>query len=196
MNINNIKNNTNRNFINIIEYYQQLNSTHIFAKQTSTKLKEKISRLIITENQSNGIGTNGKKWYSEPYKNIMMTLLIFPNCNISKFKNFTIEIATCIKTAIKDLYNCELNIKEPNDLLINNKKICGILTEAKTLGVTVKELYISIGFNVNQELFPEEIINVATSLKKELKQDFIREDIIAHIINNLEILIKKLLFNT
>lgn len=192
MDIKYLKKNINQKFITEIEYYEELDSTHILAKETN----EKISKLIIADNQIGGIGTKGRKWYSEAYKNIAMTLVIFPNCNINKMKNFTIEIAKSIKEAIKNLYDYELTIKEPNDLLLNGKKICGILTEARTLKNSVRELYISIGFNVNEKNFPDEIINIATSLNKEMNKEFNREEIIIEILKYLEILIKKLLANT
>ena len=60
-----------------------------------------------------------------------MTIAIYPNCNIKKLKNITVEIAVKIKEAIKELYGYDLEIKKPNDLILNGKKICGILKETK-----------------------------------------------------------------
>ncbi|MFR5313036.1 MAG: biotin--[acetyl-CoA-carboxylase] ligase, partial [Clostridia bacterium] len=85
-----------------------------------------------------------------------------------------------------ELYNIDLNIKEPNDLLLNNKKICGILTEINTIGEKINYLIISIGFNVNEDNFSTEIKDIAISLKSEFKRDFTREEIIIKFIENLE----------
>ena len=71
----------------------------------------------------------------------------------------------------------------PNDLILNGKKICGILTEVHTQGEKIEYLLISIGFNVNEEEFSKELIEIATSLKNEYKKEFDREEIIVNIIN-------------
>ena len=70
--------------------------------------------------------------------------------------------------------------------MINNKKIGGILTEAILEGEIAKTIYIGIGFNVNQEEFPIELENIASSLKKETRNTYIREDIISEFLNIFE----------
>ena len=79
-----------------------------------------------------------------------------------------------------------MQIKEPNDLILNNKKICGILTEVNTIGNEINYLIISIGFNVNETEFPKEVQDIATSLKKEYSKDFDKEILIEKIIEELE----------
>ena len=111
---------------------------------------------------------------------------MYPKYKINQLSNLTIDIATKIKEAIKELYDYNLEIKEPNDLLLNNKKICGILTEIHTQGEQIKYLLISFGFNVNEESFSEETKNLATSLKNEFKNDFCREEILKKILEKLE----------
>ena len=88
------------------------------------------------------------------------------------------------------MYGYELQIKIPNDLTLNGKKICGILTEVHTRGEKIEYLLISIGFNVNEDSFSEELKEIATSLKMEYKEEFCREDIIINIINKINLLIK------
>ena len=70
--------------------------------------------------------------------------------------------------------------------MLNNKKICGILTETNIIGDKINYLIISIGFNVNELQFPEEIENIATSLKKETGKEFDKEEIVQKIITSLE----------
>ena len=79
-------------------------------------------------------------------------------------------------------------IKEPNDLMLNDKKICGILTQCTTLKETVCYVLIGIGFNVNQVEFNKELSDIATSLKKEFNIEFEREEIVAKILENLELI--------
>ena len=95
-------------------------------------------------------------------------------------------IAISIQKAIKEMFNVDLLLKEPNDLFLNGKKICGILVETKIAGKNVKALYISIGFNVNETSFPEDVANIATSLKKELYKEFDRENIIINFIKRID----------
>ena len=74
--------------------------------------------------------------------------------------------------------------------MLNGKKIGGILTQSKTLKEQVTNLYIGIGFNVNEESFAPEISRIATSLKKEYQKDFQREEIICKVLEEIENIIK------
>lgn len=191
MNIERIKKELKTNFIKYVEYREEVDSTHLLAKKITINRKN-IGKVILTDRQTRGIGTKGRGWHTGNGNNIAMTIIINPNCDVKKLKDITVKIALNIKKCIWELYSCNLELKEPNDLILNDKKICGILTETKLLGQMVKCLYISIGFNVNEENFPKEIENVATSLKREFKTDFDREKIIIRFINQLENLLIKL----
>lgn len=168
-----------------IEYYKEIDSTHLYAKRIAQNEK-KSGKLIVADSQTGAIGTKGRSWYTGNNKNIAMTIILKPKSKIEKFKSLTTDIAVAMQEAIYELYNIELKIKEPNDLLLNGKKICGILTQTSTTGETLNYLIISLGFNVNQAKFPKEVNQIATSLKKEYKKDFNREDIIIKFIENLE----------
>ena len=168
-----------------IEYFEQIDSTHKYAKKIAFENEEK-GKIIIADMQTAGIGTKGRKWYSGKAKNIAMSIILKPKIKIKQLEGFTIKIASCMKKSIYELYNIDLDIKEPNDLLLSNKKICGILTETSTIGEKINYLIISIGFNVNEDNFSTEIKDIATSLKSEFKRDFTREEIIIKFIENLE----------
>lgn len=172
-----------------IKVYEELSSTHLYVKDNLDKLEN--STVIIANRQTAGIGTHGRSWYSGS-NNIAMSIIYKPNCDIAKLDGITINIAKSIKEAINELYNIELKIKHPNDLLLNNKKICGILTEINTISEKINYLIISIGFNVNEIHFDDEIKNIATSLKKEYKKDFDKQKITIKILDNIEKLINKL----
>ena len=123
--------------------------------------------LVIAEKQTAGIGTHGREWYTES-GNITFSFSIFPNCNIKKLENLTYKIAEIFKEVFKDLYDISLDIKLPNDLMLNGKKIGGILTETKLQGENVKALVIGVGINTTVSSFPEELEEKATSIKREL----------------------------
>ena len=171
-----------------IEYYNEIESTHLYAKKIATQEKQS-GKIIIAENQTGGIGTKGRSWHTGNKKNIAMTIIFKPNCKISDLQNLTVNIAKTVQDTIQELYNIQLKIKEPNDLLLNNKKICGILTEINSIGENINYLLISLGFNVNEENFSDEVKGIATSLKLEFNKEFEREEIIKKFIEKLEKLI-------
>ena len=185
MDIEKIKNAKTKYLGKIIEYYEEINSTHIKAKEIANE-KNQNGKIIIAEMQTNGIGTKGRNWYTGKDNNIAMSMILHINCKLNKLEGLTVEIAKTMQTVIKKLYNINLEIKEPNDLILNNKKISGILTEINCIGEKINYLIISIGFNVNECNFSEETINIATSLKKEYNKNFIREEIIINFIEELE----------
>lgn len=176
MNIEKIKKETKQK----INYYKEIKSTHLHAKE----IQNEGNTILITEVQTAGIGTKGRKWHTGENKNIAMTIIKHPKCKVSELEGLTIKIAEDIKEIIKEMYGYELQIKIPNDLILNNKKICGILTEVHTQGEKIEYLLISIGFNVNETEFGE-FNDIATSLKKEYQKEFNREEIIINIINKI-----------
>ena len=143
-----------------IKYFETIDSTHKYIKEHASDLEDRT--IAIADNQESGIGTHGRTWYTGDANNIAMSMLIKPNCDIDKLNNITIEIAKSIQGAIKEKYNINLEIKYPNDLLLNNKKICGILTEIRSISKEVTHLIISVGFNVNEVNFDSETEKIAT----------------------------------
>ena len=186
--IENVKTNYMRK--NIL-YFEEIDSTQKKAKEIVSEIEN--GTIIIAENQTEGRGTHGRKWISEKGKNIMFTLVLFPNCNIEKIQGLTILIANCLVRAIENLYKIKLNIKYPNDLMCNNKKIGGILTESISQNSIVKKIFIGIGFNVNSKKLDKEIENIATSLCLEFDKEFSREKIISEFLNIFENEFKELI---
>lgn len=171
-----------------IKYYKQIESTHLYAK----KIEKEGDLIIIAEKQTVGIGTKGRSWHTGQNKNIAMTIIKHPKCNINKLEGLTTKVSEAIKEVIKELYGYELEIKIPNDLMINNKKISGILTEIHSRGEEIEYMLISIGFNVNEEKFEDNIKEIATSLKKEYDIEFNREEIIIKIIDKINKIIEQI----
>lgn len=185
MNLNKVIERNAKNIIKQIEYYEEITSTHIYAKSIAMEA-ENNGKLILADTQNSGIGTKGRIWYTGKGKNIAMTIILKPNCSILKLEGFTTQIAKWMQQTILELYGYKLEIKEPNDLILNGKKICGILTEISMIGEKINYLLISLGMNVNEEMFSKETKDIATSLKKEYGKDFSREDIIIKFITKLE----------
>ena len=183
MNIEKIKQAKTKYIGKNVIYFNEIDSTQTEAKRNVEKYSN--GTVIIADMQTAGRGTHGRVWHTKT-DNIAMTIILKPEININKLEGFTVAIAENIRQSIKELYGIELEIKLPNDLLLNKKKICGILTEVVTIKEIVKEIFIGVGFNVNESDFSSDISNIATSLYKETKQVYCREDIICKTLENIE----------
>lgn len=179
MNLKKLKNIKTNYLAKEIIYFNEISSTQNEAEKRIKQNIAKNGEIIIANSQTNGKGTHGRKWYTGNNENIAFSIVLFPNCNINQFKNLTIIIANCIVDTLKKLYNINVNIKYPNDIIYNNLKLGGILTQTTTINEKVKTLIIGIGLNVNQLDFAEEISEIATSLKREFNNiEFSKVDII------------------
>lgn len=136
-------------------HYEEIDSTQ---KEVWRRLENRI--IISADIQTDGIGTHGRKWYTTEKGNVAFSIGIALNANINKLNNLTFEIAETILEIFDDLYKIKLEIKLPNDIMIKNQKVGGILTETKLQGEIVKYLAIGIGINTNQQ-------EISTSIKKE-----------------------------
>ena len=149
--------------------------------------------LLIYKLMENG--THNRKWYTDEKNNIAFSFYIETNCNIEKLDGITVEIAKTILEVFKNLYNIVLEIKEPNDIVCNGRKIAGILTQSKSIENTLKYLIIGIGINTNQQKFNEEISNIATSIKNEFNTEIDNEKVISEFCNLFENKIIKMIKN-
>ena len=167
------------------KFYEEIVSTQIEAKKLTQSSIEN-GTMILADCQTNGIGTHNRKWYSEKGKNISLTLILYPKCKVKELESLTVDIAKCIVNSIYDLYGYKLDIKLPNDIMYSGKKIGGILTQIVSKGENIKYLLIGIGLNVNGEKFPEDLKEIATSLKLEFRQEFSRQKIVELFCINFE----------
>lgn len=154
-----------------IFHYKEIDSTQEEVKRRIEADDIENGDIIIADIQTKGIGTHGRRWYTDSKDNIAFSLYIDVGANVKYFDGITVKIAEILKDILKDIYDVELKIKKPNDLILNGKKIAGILTETKINADTVKYMILGIGMNTNKLDFNEEIITLASSLKKELGID-------------------------
>lgn len=148
-------------------HYKEIDSTQ---KEIWRRIENKNidnGTLILADIQTDGIGTHGRKWYTSQKENIAFSFVIYPNIQIQKIENLTVEIAETLLEVFQKIYSIQLAIKNPNDIIINNKKVGGILAETKLRGEQIECLVIGIGINTNQQKFTKEIENIATSIKNE-----------------------------
>ena len=142
--------------------------------------------IVIADIQTAGKGTHGRIWHTDNENNIAFSFFVQLDCNISKLTGITTKIAEIIVETFKEKYNIGLDIKSPNDIMPNNKKLGGILTETKMVGENVKYLVVGIGINTSKEHFTDDIKDIATSIKKEFNIDVDTQEVIAEICNKIE----------
>jgi len=125
--------------------------------------------LVVAEEQSGGRGRMGRAWHSPAGAGLWFSLVLFPPVNPSDASQLTMLTAVAATRAVRSAADVPAVIKWPNDLLVKNKKVVGILTELSAEMDRVNYLVVGVGINVNQEEadFPEEIRRTATSLKIE-----------------------------
>lgn len=181
--------NLNTKFIgkNII-HFDSINSTNIKAKELA-ELGEVEGSIIISEEQTMGKGRLGRTWVSPKHAGIWMSLILRPDLLPSKASLITQLGAAAVAKALLSL-GVTPYIKWPNDLLVNGKKVCGILTEMSCELNQINYIVMGIGVNVNQDLshFPDDLKDIATSLRIEEGKNFSRKALTAHIINEFEVL--------
>ena len=166
-----------------IAYYEDIDSTNIRLKEWAKDGAIEGS-LVIAEKQNNGKGRLGKVWNSPEGEGIWMSILVLPNIDIEKVPQLTLlaGLATC--NAIREVTGMEVMIKWPNDLVLNGKKICGILCELVKLE-NGNGVIIGIGINVNSKQFPSDL-PYASSLYLEGGQMYKRETIVRSVLEHLE----------
>ena len=167
-------------------YHNKLDSTQSEIWRLIKKDEIINGPVVLADIQTAGKGTHGRTWYTDEENNIAFSLYITPNCNIKKLDGITLKIAQLIIGIFKDQYNIDLQIKLPNDIVFNGKKIGGILTETQIISEVVKYLVIGIGINTNKKSFNDEIKDIATSIRKEFNINVDTQSFVTEFCNRFE----------
>jgi BirA family biotin operon repressor/biotin-[acetyl-CoA-carboxylase] ligase len=165
-------------------YIQEIDSTNDFLLK-SGEIKNHGS-VVLAENQTKGKGRNGRTWTTVSDKNLTFSVLLnedLQKINISLL-NFAASLS--VGNAFENLFQLDVNLKWPNDVLIKQKKIAGILTETVSKSNKIEKAVIGIGINVNQPTFPEKFLIPPTSCRIELKREVSRERLLSETLNILE----------
>lgn len=144
--------------------------------------------VIIAEEQTSGRGRLGRDWVSPKGKGIWMTIMLKPDIKPNLASQVTLIAAVAVLKAIKSIYNMDIMIKWPNDLVVNGKKVCGILTELGAEIERINYLCVGIGINANSEEsdFINKALDTATSIKIATSIKVERKELIARILTVFE----------
>lgn len=165
-------------------FFDELESTNTFAKNLERKTS-KHGAIVVANYQSKGRGQYDREWQSEPGLNLTFSIVFEPS-KADRLTVLTLTSALAIAEIIEELTNDSISIKWPNDVLVNEKKIAGLLTETLFNGDKLERVIVGIGLNVNQENFEKSLNDNATSLRSITSKDTSREILLARLLSRIE----------
>ena len=161
-------------------------STNNFAYNLLKSGKIKEGTVVTALHQSKGQGQMGLKWESEHGKNILMSIVLSPDILLKNQFHLNICISLALHDFAKKYFKKEPKIKWPNDLLVDRKKLAGILIKNIVKSSTIKDAIVGIGLNVNQIKFKKYSLQ-ATSMKKLLNKEFDIEELQKELLDCIEL---------
>ena len=166
-------------------YFDVTDSTNIEAKkQAETGAPEGL--LVVADKQVAGRGRRGRSWESPAGVNIFMTIMLRPSFEPEKASMITLVMALSTAQAITEVSGLPAKIKWPNDIVVNKKKVVGILTELTMETDYIQHLVCGVGINVNQTELPDNIKDTATSLYIEGGKKINRAELIEKVMERFE----------
>lgn len=182
-----------RNFI----YAEEVDSTNSLLLGKENKQINLDGTVVLAEKQNKGRGRKKRVWYSARGYNLTFSVLLSSQDYLKRkvnLLNFVAAIA--VAHSIENLYQLRCELKWPNDVLINKKKVAGILLESVSSGNKIEQVVIGFGLNVNQITFHGNYNVEPTSLRIELENQHInRETLLAEILNNFEEILYRFIHN-
>jgi BirA family biotin operon repressor/biotin-[acetyl-CoA-carboxylase] ligase len=168
-----------------IHHFFKIDSTNRVALELA-HAGEPEGTVVIAEEQTAGRGRAGRTWHSERATGIYMTILLRPPLSPVQAPLLTMLAGLSAHAAIRAELNLSVDLKWPNDLVLNGKKLGGILTEMHAEPSAVKFVIVGMGINVNQEKFPGELSTIATSLRIESGRRLSRLELLSRLLREFE----------
>lgn len=168
----------------MIIYKEETDSTNLDA----ARLAEEMSHgdVIVADAQTAGRGRRGRTWVSRKGENLYFSMLLKPDFAPELASMLTLVMALAVAQGIEAVYGCETQIKWPNDIVVNGRKVCGILTEMQVVPGAIKHVIIGVGINVNQMTFAEDGLSFASSLQKETGLSKDRKVLLEEVLQQFE----------
>lgn len=173
-----------------ILHWLEVESTNLLAAQAVAASRQTDhspeGEVFLAEEQTAGRGRGNHAWYSERGAGIYCSVVLRPPITPADALWLSLIAGVAVQDAVKEVTGLHTDIRWPNDLLINEKKFCGILAEVSTEGNRVNHAVIGIGINVNHQAFPEDLRRVATSLRLETEREWSRVELTAALLKSLD----------
>lgn len=169
-----------------IEVYDSVESTQTIAKQSL--VDNQYTMLILSDEQTKGRGRFNRNWSSSKGKGLWMSVVLRPNVSFAMIPKFNLFIALGIRDATQAFSKDKVEIKWPNDIYINDKKVCGFLTEMVANADAVEAIICGIGINLNhqEEDFSDMIRHRATSIRLHNSEEINRYQFLKRLIEEIE----------
>jgi BirA family biotin operon repressor/biotin-[acetyl-CoA-carboxylase] ligase len=166
--------------------YETIDSTNTVAAMLAEK-GEKEGTIVVADSQVRGRGRFGRSWVSPPGVNVYMSIVLRPEMEPKDATMITIMAAVACTIALRRVTGLHITIKWPNDLMVSEKKLGGILTETRSDSKRIEYAVTGIGINVNMDLdvLPDVVRKIATSIKMETGRLFLRAEIIKAVLNEI-----------
>ena len=173
-------------FVREIHHYYKIGSTNGAAMEAATGGAPEGS-IFLAEEQTAGRGRGANAWHSARSSGIYCSAILRPNLPPSEALVLSLAAGLAVHEAVREV-DPQLNpdLKWPNDVLLDGKKFCGILTEMNAEATRVRHIVIGIGINVNQTKFPDELREVATSLRMATGREWSRVELVAALLKSLD----------
>ena len=142
--------------------------------------------VILAEEQTAGRGRLGRSWYSEKSSGIYASIILRPPLAPAAAPVLTLMTGVATQQAVSSTTGLPVDIRWPNDLLLNGKKVCGILTEMSAELDRLHAVVLGIGLNVNHREMPPALKEIATSLRMEGRKSYSRAQILVAMLKELE----------
>lgn len=142
--------------------------------------------MVVAESQTKGRGRLGRSWFSEPGVGIYASLILRPRMNPQHAAILNLAAAVAVTEAIEQCCQVTPDIKWPNDLLLNGRKCCGILTEMNADPGAIRYVVAGFGINVNHHEFPGALRELATSLLMQCRKRHSRVEILCRLLECFE----------
>jgi BirA family transcriptional regulator, biotin operon repressor / biotin---[acetyl-CoA-carboxylase] ligase len=168
-----------------IVHYFRIGSTNAVALTLAAEGAEH-GTVVVAEEQTAGRGRLGRAWFSEKGSGIYASIVLRPPLSPAAAPVLTLMAGLAAHKAVSSTTGLTVDIRWPNDLLVNGKKVCGILTEMSAELDRLHAVVLGIGINVNHSLMPPELENIATSLRMEAHRAISRVPVLAALLRELE----------
>lgn len=168
-----------------IYYQQSVDSTNSWARRLAEEGKPS-GTVVVADMQTNGKGRRGRNWETAERMSVPISILLRPEFPPEKASMLTLVMGLSVVQALENASNIECSIKWPNDILISEKKVCGILAELFSQIDNMEYMVLGVGVNANMTEFPVELAGKATSLRRELGRPVQRALVVAFILEAFE----------
>jgi len=168
-----------------LHHFFRIGSTNLAAMQAAAE-GEPEGAVFLAEEQTAGRGRGGHSWESPPSTGIYSSIVLRPTLAPADALLLSLVAGLAVSSAVESVTTICPDLRWPNDVMLGDRKFCGILTELNAEVTRVRYAVIGIGINVNQQAFPKELEAIATSLRQETGREWSRVELAAALLKSLD----------